>query len=91
MSKKTHSDLIDDDFDLDDKDSDISLGSLVLYSNPQDISSHRIRLICSIKKLEISIREVDVEDPDSWHSFLSDVNEMGILPTITDRSFVKTY
>ncbi|MBP3194264.1 MAG: starvation protein A [Cardiobacteriaceae bacterium] len=86
MIKKTHSDFIDDDFDLDDKDADLSLGSLVLYSSPRDIFSHRIRLISSIKKLEITIQDIDLSNPDVRSSYMT-LHEVEALPLISDHNF----
>ncbi len=60
-------------------------GGLALLSSPKHISSHRIRLICHAKDLEIEYIEVDSDNvPDD----LLEVNPTGRLPTLLDKDLV---
>lgn len=60
-------------------------GGLALLASPKHISSHRIRLICHAKDLEIDYVEID---PDHLPEDLLEVNPTGILPTLIDRDLV---
>ncbi|SUO97264.1 glutathione S-transferase N-terminal domain-containing protein [Suttonella ornithocola] len=60
-------------------------GGLVLLSSPKHVSSHRIRLICHAKDLEIEYVDIDA---DNLPEDLIEINPTGKLPTLLDRDLV---
>ena len=60
-------------------------GGLALFGSPIHASSHRIRLVCQAKDLEIDYVEID---PDNIPSDLIEINPTGRLPTLIDRDLV---
>lgn len=58
---------------------------LALLSSPKHISSHRIRIVCHAKDLEIEYIDID---PDNLPEDLLEVNPTGRLPTLIDRDLV---
>ena len=56
-------------------------GGLALFGSPIHASSHRIRLVCQAKDLEIDYVEID---PDNIPSDLIEINPTGRLPTLID-------
>lgn len=57
-------------------------GGLVLFTSPKHIASHRIRLICQAKDLEIEYVDVD---PDNIPEELLELTPSGRLPVLIDR------
>lgn len=60
-------------------------GGLALLGSSKHVSSHRIRLVCQAKDLEMEYVEID---PDHLPEDLLEVNKTGRLPTLIDRDLV---
>ncbi len=60
-------------------------GGLALLGSPKHVSSHRIRLVCQAKDLDIDYVTID---PDRLPEDLLEVNPTGRLPTLIDRDLV---
>ncbi len=60
-------------------------GGLALLASPKYVSSHRVRLVCHAKDLEIDYVEID---PENLPEDLLEVNPTGRLPTLIDRDLV---
>lgn len=60
-------------------------GGLVLVSGSQHAASHRIRLICHAKDLEIDFEYID---PLALPAELLEINPTGRLPTLIDKDMV---
>ena len=63
-------------------------GGLALFGSPVHASSHRIRLVCQAKDLEIDYVEID---PDNIPADLIEINPTGRLPTLIDERVVSEY
>ena len=60
---------------------------LALLSSPKQVSSHRIRLICAAKDLDIDIKNIDLDKPKLDEEVLK-ANPTGRIPALHDRDFV---
>lgn len=60
-------------------------GGLLLISAPQHAQSHRIRLVCQTKDLEIDYETVEL---DNLPSEIIEINPRGRIPMLLDKSFV---
>lgn len=60
-------------------------GGLALFGSPIHASSHRVRLVCYAKDLEIDYVEIE---PDNIPNDLIEINPTGRLPTLIDRDLV---
>jgi RNA polymerase-associated protein len=58
---------------------------MLLYSHPDDIHSHRVRIVLAEKAVNVEIINIDPSDPPS--DFL-EINPYGSLPTLIDRDLV---
>tara|TARA_Y200000002_G_C22683635_1_gene665100 strand:+ start:2377 stop:2988 length:612 start_codon:yes stop_codon:yes gene_type:complete len=58
---------------------------MLLYSHPDDIDSHRVRIVLAEKAISVEIINIDPNDPPS--DFL-EINPYGTLPTLVDRDLV---
>ena len=59
--------------------------SMLLYSHPNDIDSHRVRIVLAEKAVSVEVINIDPNDPPS--DFL-EINPYGTLPTLVDRDLV---
>ena len=59
--------------------------SMLLYSHPDDIDSHRVRIVLAEKAVSVEIINIDPSDPP--RDFL-EANPYGSLPTLIDRDLV---
>ena len=59
--------------------------SMLLYSHPDDIDSHRVRIVLAEKAVSVEVINIDPNDPPS--DFL-EINPYGTLPTLVDRDLV---
>jgi stringent starvation protein A len=60
---------------------------MTLFSGPDDVYSHRVRIILAEKGVTVDI--VDVDKPDSRaYEELAEYNPYGTLPTLVDRDLV---
>lgn len=58
---------------------------MTLYSNPQDIDSHRVRIVLAEKGVSVDILTID---PDHPPQDLIDLNAYGAAPTLVDRDLI---
>ncbi len=58
---------------------------MALYSDPQDIYSHRVRIVLAEKGVTVNIESID---PDNIPKDLLDLNPYGNAPTLVDRDLV---
>lgn len=59
---------------------------MTLYSRPNDIQSHRVRLVLEEKGIS-TIDSVDIKEGEV-HEDLAELNPYGVLPTFVDRELV---
>ena len=59
--------------------------SMLLYSHPDDIDSHRVRIVLAEKAVSVEIINIDPNDTPT--DFL-EINPYGSLPTLVDRDLV---
>lgn len=59
--------------------------SMLLYTHPDDIRSHRVRIVVAEKAVSAEIIPIDLDDPPS--DFL-EINPYGTLPTLIDRDLI---
>ncbi len=60
-------------------------GGLALFGSPKHAASHRIRLLCFAKDLEVEYAEIE---PNNLPEDLLEINPTGRLPTLIDRDLV---
>lgn len=58
---------------------------MVLYSDPQDVNSHRVRIVLAEKGVTVDVIEVH---PHNLPEDLTRLNPYGSLPTLIDRDLV---
>lgn len=58
---------------------------MTLYSDPNDIYSHQVRIVLAEKGVSVDIRHIDINQPTQE---LLELNPYGSLPTLIDRDLV---